>query len=59
MMLGGQTIGTTTPPGPMVATITRLTTLFWRATVRGDSAAAASLAAAGATPPPGDRFDHK
>ncbi|WP_157221144.1 alpha/beta hydrolase family protein [Flavisphingomonas formosensis] len=40
-------------------TVVAATTLFWRATLLGDTLAGAALVRFGATPPSDDRFEHK
>jgi len=62
MMFGGQDrMGM--PEGPPVPhvrqTVVAATTLFWRATLRGDAAARAQLDRLGETLPAGDRFERR
>jgi len=59
LMLGGQQMRTrnSSPPAGMTRTVTEATTLFWRATLMGDTGARAALNAF--VPAKGDRFEHK
>lgn len=59
MMLGGQQMRmrNATPPPGMERTVTEATTLFWRATLMGDTRARAALNAF--VPAKGDRFERK
>jgi predicted dienelactone hydrolase len=60
-MLGGQATRPrgTPPPAGMAQTVTEATTLFWRATLRGDARAAGELERFAARVGPGDRFSAK